>query len=350
MGCLVGPLRNFLLVIWLLASFGMLVSGCNETRLAWHCTETPEAVQVKTLEDGYRPGTDYLTLGRHLALVQAGVFAYNRGKHDPPITDAEKASPTTPITAFYYPVFSFQHPLAQGQDEKTAAWYKVLIKTHRYKTLGEVFADFGAHKNAIDVASLTGVVINYIDPLTTDEVKLLRDGFPMLSPEAVLVVEEGREPMSRGLALLQLVGGMFMLGTPLGLFVAKRTGAKDSVTAPVGAGPPPFTGAPLPHAPSVPPAASAYPPPAGAYPPRTASAYPPPAGAYPPASGYPSASGYPGSTGATKISWAPGERVVVKRPNSMHPGAVVRTQDDQVYVALDDGRKVWVQRDTLNRG
>lgn len=321
MGCLVGPFRNFLIFMWLCVSLGVLISGCNETRLAWHCTATPEAVPVKTLEDGYRPGTDYLTLGRHLALVQAGVFAYNRGKHDPPITDAEKASPTTPITAFYYPVFSLQHPLAQGQDEKTAAWYKVLVKTHRYKTLGEVFADFGAHKNAIDVASLTGVVINDIDPLTDDEVKLLRDGFPMLSPEAVLVVEEGREPMSRGLALLQLVAGMFMLGTPLGLFIAKRTGAKASVAAPLGAAPPPYTGAPFPYAsPSAPPPASAYPPPVSGYPP------------------------------ASVRSWAAGERVVVKRPNSMHPGAVVKTQDDQVYVALDDGRKVWVQRDTLNRG
>jgi hypothetical protein len=305
--------------MWLGLSLGLLISGCNETRLAWHCTAIPEAVQVKTLEDGYRPGTDYLSLGRHLALVQSGVFAYTRGKHEPAIADPDKMSPSTPITAFYYPVFSLQHPLAQGQDEKTASWYKIVIKTHRYKTLGEVLVGARGRKLAIDVPSLTGVVINDIEPLTDDEVKLLRDGFPMLSPEAVLVVEEGREPMSRGLALLQLMAGVLLLGAPIGLSIAKRTGAKDSLAASVAT---PYTGAPSPYAsPSVPPPASAYP---------------------------SSVSGYPAQ--ASGGSWAPGERVVVKRPNSMHPGAVLKTQDDQVYVALDDGRKVWVQRDTLNRG
>ena len=52
MGCLFGSANRYIFFIWLLLSIGLLVSGCEETRIAWRCTSAPVAVEVEEIERG----------------------------------------------------------------------------------------------------------------------------------------------------------------------------------------------------------------------------------------------------------------------------------------------------------
>lgn len=332
MGCLVGSLRRYLVLAWLVVSIGMMISGCEETRIAWRCTAQPVEVPVEQLESGYRPATDYITIGEHIALVDGGVYEYKikKGHENDPVSDA------TPIDKLYYPVFSKSHPLAQGEDPAKAAWFKVLVETTRYKTVGQVRLA-QPEGSSLVMGPTTGVVINQIDPLTAEERRLLREGFPLLALESVTVIEEGREPKSRAAALgILLAGGLLFVGPPLLYVLWSRRNAPPplatnaSLGAPgpyVPAGPARYSGAP-PASPSGPP------PPSAAWPAAPGGSLPPTYGSAPPGG---SASLPPGSA-----RFAPGARVCVTRNDASHYGSVLKAQQGQVYVELDDGRKVWV--------
>ena len=127
MGCMVGSLRRYLILIWLATSIVTIVSGWEETRIAWRCSAQPEDVDVGQLEKGFRPASDYITLGEHIALVDGGVYGYTiRKGHE---NDALQDS--TRIDKLYYPVFSTNHPLAQGEDPArppgSRSWSKPLV-------------------------------------------------------------------------------------------------------------------------------------------------------------------------------------------------------------------------------
>ena len=339
MGCLFGSAKRYIFFIWLILSVGLLVSGCDETRIAWRCTAEPVAVEVEQLEKGINPGSDYLTLGSHVALVDGGVYEYTikKGHESDPVTDS------TPITKLYYPAFSKNHPLAQGEDPAKAAWYKVLIETKRYKTVGEV-KQAQPEGKSLAMPPITGVVINTIDPLSQEERRLLQEGFPLLSLDAVTVLEEGRAPMSRVGALgLLMAGILVLLAPPIGYAIIE---VRKRSLAPAPVMPPP-AGAPLPsmapaylapaqaapYAPASPPQPSQPPPPA------SSAGWPVAAGSVPPP--------YGGSMPPASARFTPGARVCVTRGGVSYFGSVLKAQQGQVYVDLDDGRKVWVGQELV---
>lgn len=340
MGCLFGSVKRYLALLWLLLSIGLLINGCQETRIAWRCTAAPVEVNVEQLEKGISPGSDYLTLGPHVALVDGGVYEYlvQKGHEKDPVTDS------TPITKLYYPAFSKNHPLAQGEDPAKAAWYKVLIATTRYKTVGSV-RRAQPEGTSLDMPPITGVVINTIDPLTQEERRLLQEGFPLLSLDAVTVLEENRVPLSRSGALGTLLGGLLLfLAPPIGyaLLEARKRSLAPAPVMPLPAGAPLPSLAPAHLAAGL---APAYGPPAS----RQPSAPPPPVSA-----GWPVAAGsvpppHAGSVppGPASARFTPGARVCITRNGVSYFGSVLKAQQGQVYVELDDGRKVWVGQELV---
>jgi hypothetical protein len=218
MGCMVGSLRRYLILIWLATSILTIVSGWEETRIAWRCSAQPEDVDVGQLEKGFRPASDYITLGEHIALVDGGVYGYTitKGHENDALQDS------TRIDKLYYPVFSTNHPLAQGEDPAKAAWFKVLVETTRYKTVGQVRAA-QPEGSSLVMGAISGVIINQIDPLNEDERRLLQARFPLLSLDAVTVLEEGRAPKSRAGALgLLVLGALLFVLPPLGYRIWSR--------------------------------------------------------------------------------------------------------------------------------
>jgi len=75
-------------------------------------------------------------------------------------------------------------------------------------------------------------------------------------------------------------------------------------------------------------------------PPAASASVPPPYGGSLPPSG-------PGSMPPASARFAPGTRVCVTRNDASHFGRVLKTQQGQAYVELDDGRKVWVAEELL---
>jgi len=337
MGCLFGSAKRYLIFFWFIASIGLMVSGCEETRIAWRCTANPVAVQIEQLEQGLAPGSDYISLDAHVGLIDAGVFEYwlKKGeKKTDPVTDATK------INKLYYPAFSKHHPLAQGEDPAKAGWYKVLIVTDRYKTVRDV-RKAQPEGSSLEMPPITGVVINTIDPLDDEERQLLREGFPLLSLDTVTILEEGRVPKSRASALSTLILGLLLLLLPPIGYVLHEARKRGAEQAP-GAYTPPPSMAPAHLAQSIP---------APAYGPPTAqpSVRPPPASSgWPVASGSLPPSGSPGSLAPASARFSAGARVCVTRNSQAYFGSVLKTQQGQVYVDLDDGRKVWVAQELVS--
>lgn len=345
MGCLVGSAKRYFIFIWLILSVGLLINGCEETRIAWRCTAAPVAIDVEQIEKGVSPGSDYLTLGPHIGLVDGGVYEYTvkKGHEKDPVTDS------TPIDKLYYPAFSKNHPLAQGEDPAKAAWFKVLIETERYKTVGAV-KRAQPEGTSLEMPPITGVVINTIDPLSTEERKLLQEGFPLLSLDAVTVLEEGRVPMSRASALaLLLAGVLVLLAPPIG-YAFYEMRKRSLAPAPAMPSPAPLPsmapahlapgGQASPYGAGPNPQPSVPPPPVSAGWPVAAGSVPPPrSGSMPPAG--------LGSMAPASARFAPGARVCITRNGVSYFGSVLKAQQGQVYVDLDDGRKVWVGQELV---
>lgn len=133
---------------------------------------------------------------------------------------------TDKIQYVYYPILSAEHPFVQGlatlyekyiPEEKIpqVGEFSVLVKSKRYSNTSELPEGFD------EAESVQGLVINKISNLKDEELDLLRQSFPSLNPEKILVLEEGRKPagaakkfgMIGGGGLLSLVGlGWLVVG------------------------------------------------------------------------------------------------------------------------------------------
>ena len=134
---------------------------------------------------------------------------------------------TTKVTKTYYPIISETHPflmklavLAEqfGGEEKIPdeLWpafdqFTVLVKTDRFKTIGSIPDNWG------DDANIEGLVINRIEGLSGEEANLLRQSFPQLDMDKVLILEEGRKPSPVTTSLGMMGGGVLLSG--LGVFL-----------------------------------------------------------------------------------------------------------------------------------
>ena len=347
MGCLFAYVRWWILLIGL----GLTVVGCEETRIAWRCTPEPETVELESLENGYRPKTDYLTLGPHLALMEDGVYQERVPKGQTP-TPSDVVNRKATVNHVFYPVVSLQNPVARSADPAQAT-YSVLVKSGQFHTVGELFDRVG-DGTPLRSDHLTGVVINEIDPIPKDERQLLIEGFPNVNLDNVLIVELDRKPRSRVGALLMLLAGLVIMIAPLALWLVNKL--KESQPAPV-VGPLPSI-APAGMAPQP----SYRPPPSYGPPPGYAPQSGPPSGAataigHAPPSDYALQSGPserwsqpPAGASVPPISarLQPGARVRVSRKNGDVFGTVVRVQAGQVSVDLDEGRTVWVAGDAIS--
>jgi len=183
----------------------------------------PEAIDLAKLEAGDTPDNPHLRIGKHFAVFAAGVYEYRKGKNDVGVT------PNTKITKYFYPVISAEHPFFKELAELAkqhggldnvpddASWpqinsFRVLVKTTRFPTVGAIPDDIR------DVDSISGVVINSIDPLDKETRNLLLTQFRGADLENVLVLEDGRKPagLAWGLAKVILplaiaLAGVFML-------------------------------------------------------------------------------------------------------------------------------------------
>ena len=170
-------------------------------------------VELAELEQGEAPTNTHLRISSHLALYGASVYEYEESKYS-----SGAPSGSAKVNHCYYPIYSVEHPVMvafaneEEIDEAQLGTFAVMVKTKRFKTVNSI-------PDGIDeAASVQGLVINRIGSLDSEEKKLVKQSFPTVNFDKVLILEEGRKPSSLLITLGMLLGGLALIVVGVGLF------------------------------------------------------------------------------------------------------------------------------------
>ena len=199
----------------------MIIGGCLiwygilEYRVGGGASSVAVDVEIADLEAGNALPDNHIRIGLHHCLYGASVFEYE--------DDSGQPTSSSKLVWLYSPIISDGHSYMDGlrELEKThgslenvpedAEWppltdFAVLVKSEAYKTLGDVPDQRKYYE------SVSGLVINRIESLGDQEKSLIREMFPDIDFDKILILEHGREPTSSGVvAALILAGSLFVL-------------------------------------------------------------------------------------------------------------------------------------------
>lgn len=188
--------------------------GLQEFRVSHGSSREATAVNLADIERGTPPSNNHVQIGEHFAIYGGSVYQYSQSKYD-----HSAPGNSTKVTYCYYPIISAEHPfikaVTSGEDDPDFSNISVLVKSKRFKTIGAI------PDGIVEETSLQGLVVNRIESLDREERNLLRENFPQVDFEKVLIVEDGRKPASLfksaglvgGGGLLSLFGvALFFLG------------------------------------------------------------------------------------------------------------------------------------------
>jgi len=82
--------------------------------------------------------------------------------------------------------------------------FRVLVKTKRFKTESSIPNGISSDD------SLKGLVINLIRSMDAEEKKLIKQSFPKVNIDDVIILEDGREPASMMVSLGMIGGGILL--------------------------------------------------------------------------------------------------------------------------------------------
>lgn len=186
--------------------------GYEEFTVSQHASIAAAEVELATLEASTELENHHIKIGAHWAVYPGCIYEYQMEKYE---TGEPTAS--TKVTLTYYPIISNTHPYLTAIDTLTAQFgnlesipdeqwpefkqFTVLVKSERFNTLGSIPEDW------LEEGSLQGLVINRIESLDSEEAGLLRESFPHIDLDNVLIVEEGRSPSSQKKSVGMMAGG-----------------------------------------------------------------------------------------------------------------------------------------------
>ena len=195
--------------------------GIQEFRLSSGTSAEPVSVSLAELEGGAEPGNGHVLIGEHIADFAGCIYEYKEKNKS--------------VTHAYYPVISEEHPFFKELNELYAKYpniddapeseypgiddFRVLVKTKRFKTIGSIPEGLKPMDN------LQGLVINLVESIKSEEKKLIKESFPKLNFENVLIVEDHRKPSSAITSLGMIGGGGLLSLLGIGSFFMGRKGA-----------------------------------------------------------------------------------------------------------------------------
>jgi hypothetical protein len=204
----------------------LAIYGLKEKWDAEGTTPEPVEVDLARLEEGKVPDNRHVRVGPHVALYYGTIYSYTQKRRS-----RSKVEPATRLTYCYYPIISMSNPAAQAlmAESKKAAENKpddtkpdaaeedepelpetfaVIVKTKRFKTVKDIPDDLVRREDAAQ-----GMVFNKTRPLDYKEKTLLQESFPKANLDKLVVLEEGRTPMSPvGQTGFMIAGGLVALG------------------------------------------------------------------------------------------------------------------------------------------
>jgi hypothetical protein len=209
---------------WILFVIGGLLAlwGLEEFRVGFDAAAEAIEVDLAALEQGQKLPQNHIRLGTHMCLYFDAIYSYD-------LRDKNKPNPD--IQYAYYPIISLSNPLlsrltphVNPDEDSSPAQHveelKVLVKTQQFKRVSDIPRD-GVVKKAV-----TGLVINRIRSLEVKEADLLRQQYPRINLEQILILEESRTPISPAVSFAVLAGGLALVALALVCYLLDRTGRK----------------------------------------------------------------------------------------------------------------------------
>jgi hypothetical protein len=198
--------------------------GWSEYRLGAKSTPDPVDVDLAKLEQGEKVDNNHLKIGKHYGCYWGSVYSYKKSKFS-----LRKPDASTKIEYAFYPIVSSSNPDVQALDALLKKYgdlnkvpddvdipvpthFVVLVKTTRFKTVGGIPDDIKSEP------SIQGLVINEVSSLTSEEKKLIKDSFPNIDFNKVLILEDGRKPSSTAKAVVfMVIGAAILVGGLIGV-------------------------------------------------------------------------------------------------------------------------------------
>ena len=223
----------FRLKIALIVLGGFLVwFGFKEFRVSSGTSSEPEVVDLAAFEKGEQPDNSCIQIQAHSAIYSASVYEYEASSYS-----SNDPGPSAKVNHTYYPIISPSHPFNVRWDELAEKYgsfddvpeteelpdldtFVVLVKTERFKTVGAI------PDNVVDESSVSGLLVNRISGLDNEEKDLVRQNFPTVDPDKLLILEEGRKPSSLFKSLGMLGGGLLLCVLGLGWLAVGAMGSQ----------------------------------------------------------------------------------------------------------------------------
>ncbi len=192
--------------------------GYQEVKLGAGAKAEPAEVALAEVLPGSKPENAHLKIGPHSPIWYLMVFEYEAE------SAGEEISAGSKINHLYVPIVPQDHPylramdVAQNEEDlPPAPDVAMILKTKKYKTYGALPEELYSNWDGVQ-----GVVINEIEKIGDEEMALLREGFPQLQADKVLVLEEGRKPTSPMAAYGIVAGGIVLAFAGVGGLAAGR--------------------------------------------------------------------------------------------------------------------------------
>jgi hypothetical protein len=202
--------------------------GFQEYLVSAGTTDKPQQMELTTIESNPAIKNNHIKINDFWAVYTEAIYQYETSKYH-----TEEATDKTSIDFAYYPIISTNHPyfaklnaLEQkygdvdsipDKEWPTIENFSVLVKTTKFKKVGDIPAKF-----EYVTAGISGLVINKIKTLSSDEKKLFLDSFPSLSVDKVLILEEGRKPSPIFFAYAIMVFGVLVVIVPIAVLLMRK--------------------------------------------------------------------------------------------------------------------------------
>lgn len=229
------------------AWIAIIVGGCliwfgvQEYRVGRKSSSEPVPVELADLEAGEPLPDNHIRIGLNHHMFAGTVIEYE-GKD-------RGLTPSSKVTWIYTPLISDTHPYMQKIHElqkkygslkkvpRNADWpalgkFVVLVKSEAYKTVKDIPRKRKTYK------SVTGLVVNLIDPLDDRAKRLIREGIPKIDFDKVFVVEHARKPTSVAGSIGFISAGALLVLLPVGLMLRRRGRLPADAPADEAAAPP----------------------------------------------------------------------------------------------------------------
>ena len=192
-------------IVLIVAGGALGYYGWSEYQLGSGSSDTPQEITLAELaENG--PGNNAHVKVTNLALLDNYVVEEDKKTHR--------------WSKLYVPAVGIETPTDED-GMPIASKFNVLIKSSKYSSEASAAALWAKE-------SITGVVINKIASLGSDEKRLIAQSYPTVNISTVWIVEEGRKPTSSVTAMAMMGGGALLILLTIGFMVkgASASGSK----------------------------------------------------------------------------------------------------------------------------